>query len=38
MELQGARDYGDLVHLIWSNLRDEVLRARDIADGIGAPS
>jgi len=37
MELQGARAYGDLVHRIWADLRDEVQRAREIADGIGAP-
>ena len=37
MELQGAPEYGDLVHRIWANLRDEVQRAREIADGIGAP-
>ena len=38
MELQGAPEYGDLVHRIWANLRDEVQRAREIADGLGAPS
>jgi len=38
MELQGAREYGDLVHRIWADLRDEVQRAREIADGIGARS
>jgi NitT/TauT family transport system ATP-binding protein len=37
MELQGARAYGDLVHRIWADLRDEVQRAREIADGNGAP-
>jgi NitT/TauT family transport system ATP-binding protein len=37
MELQGAREYGDLVHRIWTNLRDEVQRAREIAEEIGAP-
>jgi len=37
MELQGAREYGALVHGIWANLRDEVQRAREIADEIGAP-
>jgi NitT/TauT family transport system ATP-binding protein len=37
MELQGAREYGALVHGIWANLRDEVQRAREIADQIGAP-
>jgi NitT/TauT family transport system ATP-binding protein len=36
MELQGAPEYGELVHRIWSGLRDEVQRAREIADGIGA--
>jgi hypothetical protein len=36
--LQGAPEYGDLVHRIWANLRDEVQRAREIADGLGAPS
>jgi NitT/TauT family transport system ATP-binding protein len=36
MELQGSPDYGNLVHLIWANLRDEVLRARNIAEGVGA--
>jgi NitT/TauT family transport system ATP-binding protein len=38
MELQGAPEYGDLVHRIWANLRDEVQRAREIADRSGAPS
>ncbi len=38
MELQGAPEYGDLVHRIWANLRDEVQRARELADGIGAKS
>jgi NitT/TauT family transport system ATP-binding protein len=38
MELQGAPEYGDLVHRIWANLRDEVQRAREMADGIGARS
>src|SRR6202140_2218343 len=28
MELQGAPEYGELVHRIWANLRDEVQRAR----------
>jgi NitT/TauT family transport system ATP-binding protein len=37
MELQGARDYGALVHGIWANLRDEVQRAREIADALGTP-
>ena len=36
MELQGSPEYGNLVHLIWANLRDEVLRARSIADGLVA--
>ena len=35
MELQGAPEYGELVHRIWSNLRDEVQRAREIEDKIG---
>jgi NitT/TauT family transport system ATP-binding protein len=35
MELQGSPEYGNLVHLIWANLRDEVLRARNIAEGVG---
>src|SRR2546427_10815259 len=38
MEPHGAPEYGDLVHRIWANLRDEVQRAREIADGLGAPS
>jgi NitT/TauT family transport system ATP-binding protein len=38
IELQGAPEYGDLVHRIWANLRDEVQRAREIADGLGTPS
>jgi NitT/TauT family transport system ATP-binding protein len=38
MELQGAPEYGELVHRIWANLRDEVQRARELADGIGAKS
>jgi NitT/TauT family transport system ATP-binding protein len=37
MELQGSPDYGNLVHLIWANLRDEVLRARNIAEGLAGP-
>jgi NitT/TauT family transport system ATP-binding protein len=37
MELQGTAEYGGLVHLIWANLRDEVQRARELADEIGAP-
>ncbi len=36
MELQGAPEYSDLVHRIWTDLRDEVQRAREIADGVGA--
>ncbi len=32
MELQGAPVYGELVHRIWSSLRDEVQRAREIED------
>ena len=35
MELQGAPDYGELVHRIWSDLRDEVHRAREIEDKMG---
>jgi len=38
MELQGAPEYGDLVHRIWADLRNEVQRAREIADGLGVPS
>jgi NitT/TauT family transport system ATP-binding protein len=38
IELQGAPEYGDLVHRIWTNLRDEVQRAREIADALGAQS
>ena len=34
MELQGAPEYGELVHRIWSSLRDEVQRARDIENKI----
>jgi NitT/TauT family transport system ATP-binding protein len=37
MDLQGAPEYGDLVHRIWASLRDEVERARAIADKIGVP-
>jgi NitT/TauT family transport system ATP-binding protein len=37
MELQGAPEYGDLVQRIWANLRDEVTRAREIAEGLGEP-
>jgi NitT/TauT family transport system ATP-binding protein len=36
MELQGAPDYGELVHRIWSDLRDEVHRARELEDNKGA--
>jgi NitT/TauT family transport system ATP-binding protein len=36
MELQGAPEYGELVHRIWSDLRDEVQRARELEDGKGA--
>ncbi len=36
MELQGAPEYGELVHHIWSNLRDEVQRARELEDNKGA--
>jgi len=35
MELQGAPEYGELVQRIWSNLRDEVQRAREIEDKLG---
>ncbi|HEY2134400.1 MAG TPA: ABC transporter ATP-binding protein [Xanthobacteraceae bacterium] len=35
MELQGAPEYGELVQRIWSGLRDEVQRAREIEDKIG---
>jgi NitT/TauT family transport system ATP-binding protein len=35
MELQGAPEYGELVHHIWSNLRDEVQRARELEDNKG---
>jgi NitT/TauT family transport system ATP-binding protein len=35
MELQGAPEYGELVHRIWSSLRDEVQRAREIENKIG---
>jgi NitT/TauT family transport system ATP-binding protein len=35
MELQGAPDYGELVHRIWSDLRDEVHRARELEDKMG---
>jgi NitT/TauT family transport system ATP-binding protein len=36
MELQGAPEYGELVHRIWSDLRDEVQRARELEDSKGA--
>jgi len=35
MELQGAPEYGELVHRIWSSLRDEVQRARELEEKIG---
>jgi NitT/TauT family transport system ATP-binding protein len=35
MELQGAPEYGELVHRIWSDLRDEVHRARELEDNQG---
>jgi NitT/TauT family transport system ATP-binding protein len=35
LELQKAPEYGDLIHRIWSSLRDEVQRARELADHIG---
>jgi NitT/TauT family transport system ATP-binding protein len=38
MELQGAPEYGELVQRIWADLREEVQRARELADGIGASS
>jgi NitT/TauT family transport system ATP-binding protein len=34
MNLQGAPEYGELVHRIWASLRDEVTRAREIAEGL----
>jgi NitT/TauT family transport system ATP-binding protein len=37
MDLQGSPAYGELVHRIWASLRDEVERAREIADGMGMP-
>jgi len=36
MELQGAPEYGELVHRIWTSLRDEVQRARELEDNIEA--
>ena len=36
MELQGAPEYGKLVHRIWTSLRDEVQRARELEDNIEA--
>jgi NitT/TauT family transport system ATP-binding protein len=36
MELQGAPEYGELVHRIWASLRDEVQRARELENNIGA--
>jgi NitT/TauT family transport system ATP-binding protein len=36
MELQRAPEYGELVHRIWAALRDEVQRARELEDKIGA--
>ena len=35
MELQGAPEYGELVHRIWASLRDEVQRARELENKIG---
>jgi NitT/TauT family transport system ATP-binding protein len=32
MELQGAPDYGQIIHHIWESLRDEVQRARELED------
>jgi NitT/TauT family transport system ATP-binding protein len=34
MELQGAPEYGELVQRIWTSLRDEVQRAREIEDEV----
>ena len=36
MELQGAPEYGELVHRIWGDLRDEVQRARELENKIEA--
>jgi NitT/TauT family transport system ATP-binding protein len=36
IELQKSAAYGDLVHRIWSSLRDEVQRARQQSDQAGA--
>ena len=36
MELQRDPEFGGLVHEIWSNLRDEVQRARDLSENGGA--
>jgi len=36
MELQGAPEYGELVHRIWASLRDEVQRARELENKIEA--
>ncbi|MEA2950722.1 MAG: NitT/TauT family transport system ATP-binding protein, partial [Alphaproteobacteria bacterium] len=35
MELQKTSAYGDLVHRIWSSLREEVQRAREQTDEGG---
>jgi NitT/TauT family transport system ATP-binding protein len=36
MELQGAPEYGAIVHHIWESLRNEVQRARELEDkGVG---
>jgi NitT/TauT family transport system ATP-binding protein len=32
IELQKAPEFGELVHRVWSGLRDEVLRARRLED------
>jgi NitT/TauT family transport system ATP-binding protein len=38
MDLQGAPEYGGLIHRIWASLRDEVRRAREMTEGIGGAS
>jgi NitT/TauT family transport system ATP-binding protein len=38
IELQRAPEHGELIHRIWTNLRDEVQRAREQADDRGAAS
>jgi NitT/TauT family transport system ATP-binding protein len=32
MDLQKEPEYGELVHRIWANLREEVQRARELED------